>query len=372
MADTTITVTTNDEYEPSISEAVEQDLVKILGAEMGKDAQQITIQDLAKLLEYYNKYYEELNKVLGYLHELDDNMVNLREKYIKDRIGFNKEGMPPSANYILFREIQKNKGFIEDTLKKGYSLINFTRQFFTNEKIIYEVGIQRKRKGEAVIKNFEIEEKDLLKMTHLNYEHSASRIEDLLKLNVTSYGKVMRDKQEMESIVNEQLNGKQTIWGKVTSVLTNEQYQPRLNNKKVNRGFIYEAYKRILEDRGRKNKNSVNLTPQEIINAYEAVTHTNFLQSAFYSGGDYLNRQYKLLSARPQVVTMKTLVLFVNNFRKQLTDFIKTQDSKAFIDYLQSTLLQTETGKSILSQAAKESQSEAKEAIKETILSITS
>ena len=343
-----------------------------LGYNLGNITKDITYEDLKQLLKYYEEYYEQLNQVLSLLHNLDNNIHELQKKYNEDHIGFSKNNDPPSVNYIIYKEIQNHNKNIINILKNGYKLINLSRQLFTNEKIVYEVGIEKTSKGQVVdVKNFEVSEEDILKISGLSYNSSATKVEDLLKLNVTAYGDVIKEKTEAENDIEKILNGKETIFGKVVSVLTNEKYLQRLNIKTANRGFIYEAYKNILKSRQMKNKNSQGITPNEIISAYRKVTKTNFTAAGFYSGGDLLNVQYKLLSKKPQIVSMNTIVKFVYEFKEQLKKFLETNNKDIFIDYLQSKLVQNASGRSLVDKAARASQEVARENIKIMITTLS-
>lgn len=352
----------NSDFTPS-QEAINE-FRESLGYDLGNITRDITYNDLKQLLRYYEEYYTQLNQILNILHDLDSNIVELQKRYNEDHIGFTRDGQPPSINYIIYKEIQNHNLNIVNILKNGYRLINLSRQLFTNEKIVYEVGIEKTSQGRAIdVRNFEVSEEEILKMSGLSYNTSAKKVEDLLKLNITVYGDTIKEKQESENYIEKILAGKETIFGKVVSVLTNEKYLQRLNIKTANRGFIYEAYKNILKSRQMRNKNSQGITPNEIISAYRKVTKTNFTAAGFYSGGDLFNVQYKLLSKKPQIVSMNTLVKFVFDFKEQLKLFLETNNKQDFINYLQNKLVQDASGRTIIDKAVRSSQEIAKENI---------
>ena len=336
---------------------------KDLSISLGENTYQLTIQDLKSLLSYCIKYEEELNHVSSILHSIDDQVEALRQQYIKDHIGFNRNGEPPTVNYVIYNEIKNELPTITEMLKQGYKIISILRQLFTNEKIIYEVGIESNAKVKDV-RNFEITEKELLESARLSYNAQASTLEDLLKINVGTYGHISAQEAQAKSDIEKQLNGKQTIFGKVSSTLTNGKYLKQLNIKKANRGYIYETYKYLLSKRQYSNKNSRGITPKEIVSAYQIVTKNNLI---FYSGGDFLNKQYKLLSAKPQIVSFKTLCLFFQDFTNAINDFLTTNNKQNFINFLNQKFTQDTKGKAIVDKIARQAEEEARDNIRITI-----
>ena len=340
-----------------------------LGIEFGEDGYDITINKIKVILDYCKKYNQELNQIAAILHQIDDNIETIRQRYIDDHIGFTRDGMPPSVNYIIFKEIQNYNLSITQTLKTGYTLVNTIRQFFTNEKIIYEVGILKKKGRE--VQDFTVNEEDILKMSGLSYNSQATKIEDILKLNITKYGKVMSEKQKAESILDNDISNAKTIFGKVVKTLSNGKYLPQLNNKKVNRGFIYETYKAVLAKRSYSNKNSQDLTPREIIKTYQKVSKTNFRGASFYSGGDFMNKQYKLLSTKPQIVSYNSLCLFMAKFISETEKYLATNNVQQYIDYLTNNLTQQQNGRQLLDRIARASANEARDFINTSIKNLS-
>lgn len=332
-----------------------------LSISLGEDTYQLTTQDLKSLLSYCIQYKEELNHVSSILHSIDDHIDALRQRYIEDNIGFQRNGEPPSINYVIYSEIRNELPTITETLKQGYRIISLIRQMFTNEKIVYEVGIESNKNKKKDVRNFEITEEQLLESAKLSYSPQAKKIEDLLKLNVGAYGQISSQEAQAKSDIEKQLYGKQTIFGKVSSVLTNGKYLEQLNIKKANRGYIYEAYKYILSQRQYSNKNSKGITPKEIVSAYRTVTKNNLI---FYSGGDFLNKQYKLLSSKPQIVSFKTLCIFFQEFINAMNDFLATNNKQEFIDFLNNKFTQDTQGRAIVDKIAKQAEEEARNNIR--------
>lgn len=217
-----------------------------------------------------------------------------------------------TIKYAVFKKLSYNESEIDSLLKQGYLILDKIREFFTNEKIVYEIGLI---KGGQLFE-FQLTLEQLLKNTKASF-NTRSTIDNIFKLRMFG-GKtsLLNTYQEAKNIVGSDVNDASTVFSAVYDYVKVQ----HSHGHKINKGNAYEAYKRIVAERG-------NQIPPEVSTDLIEQTLTEIRSNTASSlkGGDYLLSQIKFYSAAPSLATTN----LIRTSLKEISSILKmTENSK--------------------------------------------
>ena len=267
-----------------------------------------------------------VNELQKYLDSLDNFYVNL-ESNSRPIIDMYREMGATEATiaYAVSRQSDYSTQ-AEELLKTGYSLINQIRQFFTNEEIIYRVGIENN--GRLYETN--LKESELLRFIRAEDNQKMTNIDNLFKLRMYNKAGLTEYIKSHDNTVETAVNEGSTIYSRVRRYI-------HLNNNsnQKNVGQVYEVYASLVAERGGNNKSRIQA--DTIRKAFDRVKKNS---ATFIKGGDYLNMQMKFFGgSAPSIASTQRIRQDIQNFVNYLNDFLRNKNTASLTSNLKQLFI---------------------------------
>ena len=273
---------------------------------------------------YFQTIINTLDNYLTALNSFYDNLEIQSRPLIQQYEAV--DASTTTISYAIFKKLSYSEAEIDELLKTGYRLIDELRYFFTNEKIVYQIGIPYR--GKLYEKQISLDE--LLKYTRVEY-NTKSKIDNLLKLRMYNKSGLRKTFNMKESAVLSKADETHHVYSKIWSYIHND--SPK--GQHINLGNAYEVY-RVLVGRRGTNKIPPRLSVETIERTFEEV-RKNIASSV--KGGDFLNKQIKYFASAPSLVTTETIRTTLTEIRDIFEEFVTTSNTQELTLSLQSLFL---------------------------------
>lgn len=281
---------------------------------------------------------------------------------IKQRYEILAQEMPDQSEmtrrYHAIKSFNNEVDSIQDLLKQGYLYVDALREIFTGQSITYQIGIE----NNGILCEGTLDILEIIEHSTLDIDSKVS-IQNAAKLRMT---KITANQLHNSSqlLIEKNTDGASSVYSAVYNYLTATLHE---TPKKLNSGNAYQTYRRVLFQRGGKNKIPPSIDGQQIVEIYEQVKRNN---TAYYKGGDILNIQVKYLGGRPaSLTTLASIKRVLEKSNKALDVVYKnSKPKKALVNSF--TNLFTQKQSNIFTEIEKEANEKAKQSIKEKLYSI--
>ena len=232
------------------------------------------------------------------------------------------EASKPTITYAIYKKLIYSQSEIESLLKQGYIILDYIRTFFTNENIKYEIGFIKGGK----LFEYELTLQQILERSKVVF-NTRSKIDNVFKLRMFGGKKsLLNIYNEAEKAVTADVKDSSTVFSAVYDYIRVE----RSHGRKINKGNAYQAYKRIVANRGNEIP-----PPIAVSLIQETLTEIRGNTASSLKGGDYLNSQIKFYSAAPSLVTtslIRSSLQQISTALKMLSNTELDQNFKKTID----------------------------------------
>lgn len=228
-----------------------------------------------------------------------------------------------TKTYEIFKQLRYLEPEADKILKDGYRVLDILREFFTKEKITYQIGIEYY--GDLYEKTLTLDE--LLQYTTVSY-NTRSKVDNLYKLRMTNKSGLRQAFQQASDTLITKKGDSSTVYSKIREYV---KAQPSTSKDK-NEGNAYEVYRLLMLERNNKNKIPPNLSDETIADTFERI-RGNITSSI--QGGDILTEQVKFFSSAPSLITTANIRNNLNQIEIEFENFIKSGNSQQFQKSLQ-------------------------------------
>ena len=308
------------------------EIIELLVSELGK------LGDQAKIVRKNKRLIiqKAIEEYLMALNQKEQELLSLIQSKYSDLLDEQRRNelmrSPSSAqdlSILLFKAGKELQAQVKEKaeekcyadLKKlfitGYKLVMTLREYFTNEKIEYEVAYES---GNTV---FEVGEEEFLAQSRtslssltIGLQNGQLNIDYVQKVQIGST--LLKKAKENERNIYENLNGQNgsTFWSRGIRILHALQQEKELSggSRGLNFGHFFETYTYY-------NGNEINFLPGEQPGNLEYAAAMLALRNSteFYKGGDVGNKQLKANEAT---------ITHISTIRKQLNNILNILTSK--------------------------------------------
>lgn len=248
---------------------------------------------------------------------------NLELKIFYDKIDmlsrpiiFEEDKSDITKTYEVFKKLRYLESEADKILKDGYRILDILREFFTQEKITYRIGIEYY--GDLYEKTLTLEE--LLKYTTVSY-NTRSNIDNLYKLRMTNKSNLRQAFQKAENTLVTKKGDASTIYSKVREYTRAKSTSAKDRNK----GNAYEVYRLLAMQYGNRIPPAPDISDETIAETFERVRR-NTISSI--QGGDILTEQVKFFSSAPSLVTTANIRNNLMKIEEEFENFINTNNTQ--------------------------------------------
>lgn len=228
-----------------------------------------------------------------------------------------------TKTYEVFKKLRYLEPEADKILKDGYRILDMLREFFTKEKITYQIGIEYY--GDLYEKTLSLDE--LLQYTTVSY-NTRSKIDNLYKLRMTNKSGLRQAFQQVDDTLTSKRGDSSTIYSRIREYV---KAQPS-TSKDRNKGNAYEVYRLLMLERNNKNRIPPQLSNETIAETFERI-RGNITSST--QGGDILTEQVKFFSSAPSLITTANIRNNLSQIEMEFERFIKSNNSQQFQKSLQ-------------------------------------
>lgn len=267
-------------------EIIESNLIDILASGSPKEAK----QRLLNLSQNIDKYLNELDSFYNTLEDVSPVVSQYQAMQASQQ----------TITYAIYKRLVYSESQIQSLLKQGYIILEKIRNFFTNEEITYQIGFIKGGK----LFEFNLTLEQVLERTKVTF-NTRAKIDNIFKLRMTGGKKSLLDiyKDAQQAVITD-VRDSSTVFSAVYDYVK----QQHSHGVKINKGNAFEAYKRIVAQRGNEIPPPVSV---ELIQ--QTLTDIRSNTASSVKGGDYLTSQIKFYSTAPSLVTTSLI-------RKSLQD----------------------------------------------------
>lgn len=318
---------------------------------------------IKKAIDEWLKTQERLNKKLTKTYE--------EIKHIEKLTGVNKKGEEIITQAGIRRTIEKqteakfrikgiyNENDIVNLLKDGYRLIEYIREFFTGQEIVYSILFDN---GNGEIAEAKINLEQLLNAVsnEITVQRKKYNSESLLysaKLSITNANikNFIKEQENSQKLYNLLSSADNQLWDSLVAARDKE----GLDKYAYNKGNIYEAYS-VIKNVERFSKITYIGQRQHNL-AITLIKQKNSI--AFYKAGDLGLTQLKaVLGSAADLADMNTLVDIIKKLQNIFNSNLSQEDFTKQITNL-FTPLESQIEYKIETEARKEAVSKIEEII---------
>lgn len=223
-----------------------------------------------------------------------------------------------TVSYAMYKQLEYSKDEIQNILKQGYLLMDVLREFFTGQKITYQIGLPSKN-GKQLIE-FSLTMEQLLEYTRAEF-NTRSKLNNMFKLRMTGK-KALRTgatENKFKNIVTQSVAQGSTVYSAIWHYVNSGE----VNSKNKNLGNAYEVY-RVLKER--HGSNSIP-PPVEIWQIEQTFDEIRSNTESSLKGGDFLTQQIKYFSSAPSLTTTSLIRTTLTEIKDLLQDYIISGNS---------------------------------------------
>lgn len=250
--------------------------------------------------------------------------------------------------YAIYKQLAYNQSTIESLLKQGYLILDKIRYFFTNEKILYSIGLISGRGKEKQLFEFQLTIQEILKNSAVTF-NTRAKIDNVFKLRMTGGKKsLLETYREAEQTVITDVSDSSSVFSAIYDYVKTE----NSHGRKINKGNAFQAYKRIVANRS-------NQIPPEVAVQLIKETLADIRKNTVSSikGGDFLTDQIKFYSAAPSLITTSLVRSSLQDISKNLKMLSNSELDQDFKNAISEMFIKTnhETANQIEEEGAEES-----------------